>query len=130
MRGDFIKALLATTGESNVPDGPLVVAEKAKTAEEQADHAKAFLAAIDAREKRLKVVNDAAAKAANADYSKGFSGSAADTKAEKDFAKLALGGADEAADDGVPEAERVLLAPIGDVTAHDMEELRKVRRDI
>jgi hypothetical protein len=123
-RADFL-SILKSKGGSTGAESAAFVQERSRTEEERAAPRTLFLAAIDAREKRVKAANDQAAKEAGADYSKGFSGSAADTKAEKDFAKLALGDdgqADDLHHDAPPE-EKALLAPL-DVSPHELEELR------
>ena len=126
-RADFLRALRDQSGHEAV-DSPLVLAEKARSEEDRALLSANFLAAVGTREKRLKVKNDEAAKLAGADYSKGFSGTAADTKAEKDFAKLALGdgGSGEGGDDGASPEEMLALAQVDGITDYDLEELRKL----
>jgi hypothetical protein len=128
-RSDFMK-LLKERSSSATDSTPASQSEALtqvlnKTPEALAAEKLAFLAAVESREKRVKTKKDAADKLANADYSKGFSGTAADTKAEKDFAKLAMGdhGAEE---DDVPDDEKVLLAPLSDVSPHDLDAMRNL----
>ena len=59
------------------------------TADEQMVHQNKVLAAAKLREKRRKVEARKNAKAS--DYSQSFSGSAEDTKTEKDFAEMMTG---------------------------------------
>ena len=66
-----------------------LAAQGAKTQEEKAARSSVVLSAALLREERHKVDFDRRRAEEGADYSRGFSGTKADTKAEKDFAKLA-----------------------------------------
>lgn len=77
------------------PDSPIAPYVAACLAMDDAERAAAVTrvrCAVEARESRLKA--EAATLAKSSDYSQSFSGSAADTKAEKEFGKM-LGGDEE-----------------------------------
>ena len=74
----FVRALAHDAGLTQL----ILARWIAQTVEEQGAYLESFLGAVLAQDKKLRP------KAAVADYSKSFSGSAADTKAEKDAAAL------------------------------------------
>ena len=97
----------------------------ALTESEKADAARLTLAAAEAREKAIK--KDMVLTEKKNDYSKSFSGTAADTKKEKDFAKMLTGDTDDA-----PAAHEVAdphLSPMVTVESSERyDELRAAGR--
>lgn len=81
--------------------------------------ARRVLEAVQAREKK---VAKAAAAAVPADYSKSFSGSAADTKAERDFGKMLSG--DEEGTEAQQQQDPLLLPVVGESDSARYGELR------
>lgn len=92
---------------------------------EKAEAARLTLAAAEAREKAIK--KDMVLTEKKNDYSKSFSGSAADTKKEKDFAKMLTGDEDEG-----PVVQQVVDSNLSPVVTTEMteryEELRAAGR--
>jgi len=74
--------------------------EEAMNAEERKEYTQTFDETVEAQEKLLR--KQKAANTTNNDYSQSFSGSAADTKAEKDAAKLMRGDEAEKEDEENP----------------------------
>lgn len=89
--GDAAGANAAAAGGGG-DENALLARLKAMTDFEREEEAVHVLEAATKRERVRKVAFDEATKAANMDYSKGFSGSAEDTKKEAEAAKLMRGG--------------------------------------